>query len=228
MYKSLLTRYQRVDDKSRVLLIYLILNGYDMEMVEKIIITDNELQFGSRVQRSIGVTPEYVDVERINEELQKIQVPIIYSPQSFNLYAKAETIYCYRAKEESKRLYINDMGVISSSMVITPECIISSNLAASIESTDNKGFMYFADYVLNGECIIGQWSISFKDNHFCVYYSSTYEDKESKELLYEGFELDQTSTFKLVIYIIQKVAGELDDITSDNYAVDVLKLKESK
>ena len=40
------------------------------------------------------------------------------------------------------------MGVISPLMVITPDCIVSSSLAKSVEEAKDKGFMFFVDYVL--------------------------------------------------------------------------------
>lgn len=220
-----LTRYEVVDDKFKVLLIYLYLNNYDKELIEKVIITNDEQRSGRKLQRRIGVTSEFVDIGRIEEELKRIQVPIIYSFQSFDMYSTAETIYSYTAKESSAPLYINDMGAISPSMVISKDCIISSNIIAPLENAEHRGFMYFVDYVLNGECEIGQWRITYKDKNFNVYYTDDFEGKPRTELLYEGFELDQTATYKLVIYIIMKAADELDEYTSDNFLMKTLKLK---
>lgn len=222
---DLLTRYQVIDDKARVLLIYLYLNNYDKNKIEKVIITNDEQQNGRKLQRRIGVTSEYVDVGRIEEELKSIQVPIIYSFQSFDMYSTAETIYCYSAKDKEIPLYINDLSLISSSMVISKDCIISNNIAAPLENTERKGFMYFVNYVLNGECEIGKWKITFKNKKFSIYYTDEFEGKQRTEMFYEGFELDQTATFKLVIYIIMKTADYLDEFTSDNYIMQTMKLK---
>lgn len=222
---SLLTRYEVVDDKAKVLLIYLYLNNYDKDLIEKVIITNDEQRSGRKLQRRIGVTTEFVDIGRIEEELKRIQVPIIYSFQSFDMYSTAETIYSYSAKDKETPLYINDLGAISPSMVISRDCIISSNIIAPLENAEHKGFMFFVDYVLNGECVIGNWKITYKERNFNVYYTDTFEGEQRTELLYEGFELDQTATYKLVIYIIMKVAETLDEYTSDNFIMKTMKLK---
>lgn len=222
---SLLTRYEVVDDKAKVLLIYLYLNNYDKDLIEKVIITNDEQRSGRKLQRRIGVTTEFVDIGRIEEELKRIQVPIIYSFQSFDMYSTAETIYSYIAKDKETPLYINDLSAISPSMVISRDCIISSNIIAPLENAEHKGFMFFVDYVLNGECVIGNWKITYKERNFNVYYTDTFEGEQRTELLYEGFELDQTATYKLVIYIIMKVAETLDEYTSDNFIMKTMKLK---
>ena len=222
---NLLTRYEVVDDKAKVLLIYLYLNNYDKDLIEKVIITNDEQRSGRKLQRRIGVTKEFVDIGRIEEELKRIQVPIIYSFQSFDMYSTAETIYSYTAKDKETPLYINDLGAISPSMVISRDCIISSNIIVPLENAEHKGFMYFVDYVLNGECVIGNWKITYKERNFNVYYTDDFEGEPRTELLYEGFELDQTATYKLVIYIIMKVAENLDEYTSDNFIMKTMKLK---
>ena len=132
-------------------------------------------------------------------------------------------------KESNKPLYINDMGVISQLMVITEQCVVSSNLAEPVESAKDIGFMYFVDYVLHGECKIGAWEISYKDKEFSVFYTSKGSDEQMhKELLYRALELDQTSTFKLVLYIIKKAAESIEEVLPDNFTEETWKLEKNQ
>ena len=225
MADTMFAKYRKSDDRARVLLLYLILNGYDLSRVEVVNEIVQKKLFGQEFRKIYGVTNEFVDVQKIEDDLAKIKVPIVCSPQSYEIYSTADTIHVYCAKEPDKPLFINDMGVISSLMVITENRIVSSNLAASVESTDEKGFMYFVDYVLKGKCTIGAWEISYKDKEFCIYYTSKQDGKERKELLYQALELDCTSTFRLVLYIIGKVVEDMDEFPPDNFTEETWKLE---
>ena len=155
--------------------------------------------------------------------------PVICSMQSYELYSNTEVIHTYMPKESNKPLYINDMGVISQLMVITEQCVVSSNLAEPVESAKDIGFMYFVDYVLHGECKIGAWEISYKDKEFSVFYTSKGSDEQMhKELLYRALELDQTSTFKLVLYIIKKAAESIEEVLPDNFTEETWKLEKNQ
>lgn len=139
------------------------------------------------------------------------------------------SIHTYMPKESNKPLYINDMGVISQLMVITEQCVVSSNLAEPVESAKDIGFMYFVDYVLHGECKIGAWEISYKDKEFSVFYTSKGSDEQMhKELLYRALELDQISTFKLVLYIIKKAAESIEEVLPDNFTEETWKLEKNQ
>ncbi len=225
-------KYKKSDDKARVLLLYLILNNYDLSRIEDVIEVVQERMFGVEFHKIFGITNEFVDIKRIEEELAEIHTPVICSPQSYEIYSTAETIHIYHAREEDKPLFINDMGVISPLMVINENCIVSSKLAASVESSDECGFMYFVDYVLKGEIEIGDWHIIFKDKEFSIYYAMKgfKDDKEEvhNELLYHAIELDQTSTFKLVLYIIKKVMEEICEFPPDNFVEETWKLENKK
>lgn len=215
------SKYKKIDGKTRVQLLYLILNNYDLSKVEIVVETVEKKKFGAEFRKIFGVTNEFVDIKSIEDELSEIQVPMICSPQSFDIYSTTKTICTYRADIPIKPLYINDMGVISPLMVITPDCIVSSNLAKSVEEAKDKGFMFFVDYVLKGECKLGGWDISFKNKEFKIYYTSKHEDIETTELLYQAFELDKTATYKLVLYIIKKVANTFEEYKSDNFVGEV-------
>lgn len=222
---TMFNKYRKADGKSRVLLLYLILNNYDLDKVEKVVEVVQPENFGLEFRRIYGETTEYVDIKGIEAELAKIHAPLICSPQSYEINSTAEIIHAYHARVSEKPLYINDMGVISPLMIITDDCIVSSNMAASVENSKEKGFMYFVDYVLRGECKVGNWLITYKDKELCIYYCSVKDGDEYKELLYQAFELDQTSSFKLVLYIIAKAAGGMDEFPPDNFIEETWRLE---
>lgn len=225
---SIFSKYQKVDNKTRVLFLYLILNNYDLERVEKVIEAVQEKNYGMEFTKIYGETTEFVDIQKIEDELAEIRIPVICSPQSYEIYSTVEYIHAYRAKIEDKPLYINDMSVISPLMIITEDCIVSSNVAEPVENSQKKGFMYFVDYVLKGSCKIGDWDITYKDKEFAIYFTSEKDKKVHKELLYHALELDQTSTFKLVLYIIGKVANEMDEFPPDNFIEETWRLENKK
>lgn len=224
-------KYKWQDGKERVLFLYLILNNYNLDKVEKVIEIVQSKTFGMEFKKIFGVTSEFVDVQRIEAELAEIKPPVVCSLQSYELYSTSETIYSYYSKEESKPLYINDMGVISPLMVISENCIVSSNLAKNVETTSEYGFMYFVDYVLKGYCRLKNWEITYKDRRFDINYITVIEEngkkREHKEMLYQAQELDQTATFKLVLYIIKKVAGEIEELMPDNYKAETWRLEKN-
>ncbi len=212
------TRYKKTDGKVRVQILFLLLNGYDYSKVEEVAEKVYPNPSGAKYKKFFGVTDEFVDTQKIEEELKAVRVPRVCSPQSFDIYSTHQSIYSYRAAEKTKPLYINDMNVISPLMIITKDCIVTSSRADSIENAENKGFMYFVEYVLNKRFEIGKWKVAYDNNHFTVHYCSTDGNGNSHdELLYEATELDQTTTFQLVLYIIQKVAANFDEFPPDNF-----------
>ena len=44
-----------------------------------------------------------------------------------------------------------------------------------------------------------------------------------EELLYEAIEIDRTSTYKMVLYIINKVMPQIEKIQPDNFDVEEYK-----
>lgn len=220
---AMFTKYKKTENETKMLLMYLILNNYDLSKIQKIEEVVIEQMFGLELRKIYGVTSEYVDVQKIYKELANIRIPVVCSSQSFEMYSNEEVIYEYIPKEQEKSLYINDMGIISPLMIITENYIVSSNLAVPLEDADNKGFMYFVDYVLKGKCEIGAWEITYKSNknnkcnEFCVYYSSEKNGEIIKERLYNALELDQTSTYKITLYIIGKAVRNIDEFLPDNF-----------
>lgn len=225
---SLFSKYQKINGKTKVLFLYLLLNNYDLERVERAVEVVQEKNYGLEFKKIYGETTEFVDVQKIEEELSEICIPVICSPQSYEIYSTANYIHTYYSKIQNKPLYINDMGIISPLMIITEEYVVSSNLAEPVENANKKGFMFFADYVLKGNCTIGNWDITYKDKEFAIYYTSLKEGKKYKERLYHALELDQTSTFKLVLYIIGKVANEMDEFPPDNFIEETWRLESKK
>lgn len=217
------TKYKKSESDIKILLMYLILNNYDLSKIVTVEEVVQEQMFGLQFKKIYGITSEYIDVQKIDEEITNIRIPVVCSLQSYEMYSNEEVIYIYRPKEKEKPIYINDMNIISPLMVITENCIVSSGTAKPIEEADNKGFMYFVDYVLKNECNIGNWQITYttnenhKGNEFCVYYSSKKDGKLIKQKLYYALELDKTSTYQIVLYIIGKVAQHMEEFLPDNY-----------
>lgn len=222
---EMFSKYKKEDGKARVLMLYLILNNYNLDMIEEAIEVVQSKPFGLEFRKIYGETTEFVDIRRIEAELANICVPIICSPQSYEIYSTAETIHTYRARVTEKPLCINDMGIVSPLMVITEDCVVSNNMATTVENAKAKGFMYFVDYVLKGECTIGAWNITYKNKEFDVYYTSQRNGENIKESMYHAVELDKTSTFKLVLYIIMKAAEDEEEFPPDNFEEETWRLE---
>lgn len=109
MAEEMFNKYRRQDNKERILLLYLILNNYDLDKVECAVETVQNKMFGVELRKIYGVTSEFVDVQRIEAELAEIHTPVICSMQSYELYSNTEVIHTYMPKESNKPLYINDM-----------------------------------------------------------------------------------------------------------------------
>ena len=216
------SKYKRSNDKKEVLLMYLILNNYDLSKVEEVTELSQSLMFGAECKKIFGITSEYVNIEQIEDELAAIKTPVICSPQSYEIYSTAKTIYLYKANNKERPLYINDMGVISPLMIITKDVIVSSNKASSIERASRKGFMFFVEYVLNGYCSIGAWEMQYLNKEFNICYKN---QNGSKEVLYHAIELDQTSTYKLVLYVISKTVDIIEEFLPDNYEEEVWRME---
>jgi len=224
----LFTKYKKADGATRVLLMYLILNNYDLDKIEAVEEITQEFMFGIKLKKIYGVTSEFVDTAKIDKELASIQIPVVCSFQSFEMYTNEETIYLYTPKQKDKPLYINDMGVISPLMVIDNNYVISSNQGLPVELSENKGFMYFVDYVLKGHMQIGSWEAEYRDKEFYIYYISEKNGKPRKECLYHAQELDRTSTYKLVLYIIRKVIPFMEEYPPDNFEKTIWELEKNK
>ncbi len=220
---EIFSKYKRSTEQEKILLLYLIINNYDLSKIERVEEITQEMMFGAECRKIFGITSEYVDVSQIEKDLAEIKTPVICSPQSYEIYSTAKTIYVYKAMKEERPLYINDMGAVSPLMIITDSIIVTSNQVHPIENSSNKGFMFFVDYVLTGECNIGSWKISYKDRNFKICYCSN--NSKNEELLYHAIELDQTATFKLVLYIIKKAVNDIEEFYPDNYKEEVWRME---
>ena len=68
-------RYKKIDDRYRVMMIYLLLNGKDISQVEKAEETVEEEQFGLKYTKIYAYTNETVNVKEIEEEIgEKIYI----------------------------------------------------------------------------------------------------------------------------------------------------------
>jgi len=211
------TKYEKTSNETKVLLMYLILNGYSLAKVDRLEEVEENRLFGLTVKKLYGLTNEYVDVGRIEREIEAIQSPIVCSKQTYEYYCDEPNIYAYEKQIAEAPLWINDMGIISKVMVISDDIIISSNKAKPATDANQLGFMYFYDYVTKEKCEIGKWKIIYDNKVFSVYYLSTNGDKTTKELLFSAIEIDKTSTYKLVLYIIIKASSSVEEWLSDNY-----------
>lgn len=221
-------RYIKSNNKeTRVLLLYLLLNGYNIGEVKRLEDAEEDKEFGLKYRKIYGITEEFVDTKKIKEEMRAIREPIIYSPQTFELYANCPVIHVYTPEIEEYPLVIHDLGIISPEMIITRKCIVSSNVAkrdGEIPQQD-YGFMYFVDYVLKEELRIGKWHIIYDQKCFAVNYVSMINGKEHEEMLYTAIEIDKTATYKLVIYIIKKVcASSINEWEASNFIDDEYEL----
>lgn len=217
------TKYKKQQNNTKVLLMYLLLNNYDISKVKQIEENEEDKMFGLKIKKVYGITEEYVDVRKIEEEIEKIQNPIICSLSSYEYYSNSAVIHTYTATNDMP-LVVNDMGVISKIMVITESYVVSSNYAKSFTDSKNNGFMFFYNYVIHSEVRIDKWRLVYKDKTFNVYYTSQNNGVSIEELLYSAIEIDKTSTYKMVIYIIDKAAKFIDEWTADNFIVETYEL----
>lgn len=223
-----LTKYEKSTDDTKVLLMYLRLNDYDLSKVKRLEQVEENRQFDLKIKKIYGVTQEYVDITTMEKEIENIVCPIICSEvQSYECYSNEPIIYIYTAQSAEQPLLINDMSVISKAMLVTRDCIISSYKARPVTECEEKGFMYFYNYVLYEKCVINGWRMEYgKDKIFRVSYKSEDNDKKLTEYdtLFEACEIDKTSTYKLVLYIIKKVSKQINEWKSDNFKVEKYKL----
>lgn len=224
-------KYQKKKDDSKVLLLYLLLNGNDTEKIKMI----EEVE-DARRKVIYGVTSEVVNGRQFEQEIESIQSLIICSPQSYELYSDSKLIHIYTPKEGNE-ICINDMAVISRVMVIEENCIVSSNAIEekSPEDIEQLGFMYFYEYVRTGKMIIGKWKAVYENENglFQICYNPNgYPVKEKKKkseqknetevkqeqkkldkgielVLFSSVEIDRTATYKFIIYIITKLRDEI-------------------
>ena len=214
----LFNKYQKKRNDSKVLLLYLLLNGNDMEKVK--IVEEAE---DARRKVIYGITSEVVNGRQFSQEVESIKAPSVCSPQSYELYSDSKLIHIYTPESEGD-LWINDMSVISRIMVIEKNCIVSSNLAKEIDSIEQYGFMYFYNYVINGEMRLENWHVTYKDNLFQIFYTGKEDNLSSDEgkefLLFSSVEIERMATYKFVLYIISKMQNKITEkIQPDNFKV---------
>jgi hypothetical protein len=167
-----------------------------------------------------------IDRQGIERELDIIRNPIICSKDSFELYSQAKEVYVYSPEadlneeedaeqpsdnNEGKELYINDLGILSNLMVISDDLVIADKRANPFDSDQCVyGFEDFKKYVLTDSLTVGNWDINYKDKVFTVSYQG--------KIIYSAVEIDKTSTYKMVIYIIKKVRNDAE-VLPDRFIV---------
>ncbi len=209
--RHMFEHYEKERDGSRVLMVYLILNDWhkNVESLEEI---EENRAFGLRLKKVYGLTKDHIDTAKIYREIEAIENPVICSDASYEYYADSPFIYTYKPKDQSQPLVINDMSVISKTMVVADNYVVSDNKARSfMEANVLCGFTHFMQYVLYNQFRLDKWDVSYEDNVFTICYDG--------EELYSAFEIDKTSTYKLVIYLIRK-AGDKANVKSDNFVCE--------
>ena len=78
--------------------------------------------------------------------------------------------------------------------------------------------MYFYEYVLNDDCVIGKWHLTYKDKVFSIYYSSENKNITEELLLYSVEGSDKMSSFKMAIYVIKRASLSIDKWFPDNFS----------
>lgn len=211
-------------DITRVLFIYLLLNKYKLENIQRAIVHINNPKNLPNAQTEMvyAETTEAVDIEEIDKEVGSIIVPTICTETTFQLYTNFDEIICYTPENKKKSLYIDDMDIISPFMIIQEDMIVTTSIAKPIEKATH-GLMCFSKYVLTSECEVGNWYIKYIEGskEFIVKYG---DKKEKAETLYRAKEYDKTTTFRLVLYIIKKACILLDEEkkweVTENYRID--------
>ena len=83
-----LTKYEKSTDDTKVLLMYLRLNDYDLSKVKRLEQVEENRQFDLKIKKIYGVTQEYVDITTMEKEIENIVCPIICSEvQSYECYS---------------------------------------------------------------------------------------------------------------------------------------------
>ena len=220
------TKYQKTTETTKVLLMYLLLNGYKLAHIDHLEESIESSNYGLSLKKISVVTNDYVAIVRMEREIDEIQNPIICTPKSYEYYANAETIFSNTPSIESAPLCINDLSVISKVMMIAENKVVSSSYAYPIEDSRcrDKGFMYFYDYVTKSTCEVGKWHIIYQNKELTISYKSHNEDKVEEIPMYSASGIDKTSTFKMIIYIIRKACLTVDEWLPDNFDIQSFEM----
>ena len=214
---------QSSTETTKVMLIYLLLNGGDFTKVESMTQVHQKLDDGSFLRMFVSETREFFDVRKIEEEIKTHVVPVLHNEESFQYANTALVIYDYRAQHEEHPILINDMDVISRNMYISNDQIISENLAKPLMDCRNRGFKFFCDYVLRNRCKIGKWTIIYEDETLTICYDSFTRGKDAETAtvypIFEAERVTKKDTFPLVIYTIIKASLTVDEWSPDNFNV---------
>jgi hypothetical protein len=212
------------DDTTTILFIYLLLNGYKLENIKKIVKhIDNPKNFPNAYTEILyAETTEAVDITEINKEVNSIIVPTICTEATFQLYTDFNEIICYTPENKAKKLYVDDLDIISAFMIIQENMIVTTSMAKSLGEATH-GLMCFVEYVLTSECRIGKWHIKYleENKEFIISYIN---DNKSEQVCYKAQEYDKVTTFRLVLYVTKKACEQLDKNgnwkVSENYKTE--------
>lgn len=233
-------RYVKSTNEQKIPLIFLLLNGYDITNVQKAEIIKEECGYGITITKKYVITSDFIELSAIQQEFNSVKAPIICSDyNSFEYNSDAKYVYVHYPNDDTVNLCINDMRVIGKTIAFIDNIVISDVCAEELfdDKKENRGFMYFYQYVMNNEMNIHNWKIEFiksDGNHdvgsFKIHYiSKDIEDEKSKpndEIVYEANNISKNDTYKMVIYIIKKTSHYIKEWLPDNFLSQQYKLKE--
>lgn len=213
------TKYQKRPENIKVLLMHLLLNGFDLNQIECVEEIEESDKFGVKVRKTIGYTREFVDVKKIEQEIEALLSPMVCSLQTYQYYCNDPLIYAYEAKIPEKTICINDLSIVSQYMIIAKDQVVSSNLAEPLGKCNKMGFMSFFQYVVDEKCDIDRWHIEYHNREFAIYYKSIEQGTSRNICLFSAVAIDKGSTYKLVLYIISKASLVVEKWSPDNFSI---------
>lgn len=219
--------YEQKTARTKVLLMFLLLEPGNLLESGDVYFRDEtaDLQYGRTITKKYAFTDEYVDTAKIDRQLESLPTPVICSKDSFAHYAETQVLYKYIPEDPAQPLCINDIGVVSNVMLIDNDInlILSSNMAKSRSrlTAEEYGFPYFETYVRKNrvQLLEDTWDMTYEPEQSL--FTVTHKDYGT---LYQAHEMDKTSTYRLVLYVIKKLAGNLPAY-EDNYKIIPLTRK---
>lgn len=226
----LFTKYAKANRDKKIIFMYLLLNHFEIDKIKNLEEVYETKSFDRKLRKIYGITEEYVDIKRIEDEIKAIKNPRIVDVESFEYFSEDPIIYKYTPKYNDRGLYINDLGVVSNVMVISNGCIITSHRAKSVTEAEERGFMYFYDYVNFSNVMINNWHVTYFNKVFSIYYVTNNYDEKTKEIvkveepMYQIVNIDKEYTYKMVLYIIKKNSDDFAENLADNFSEESYEL----
>lgn len=235
-------KYVKKKDEVKTPLMYLLLNGYSINNVIRTELKTDKNNFGLEITRTYAVTKDYVEKAIIDAEINAIRLPIVcYDINSFEYNSDSPMVYVHLPSDEEQPLLINDIRIVGKVMAFMKNVVISTSPAEDLISSDtdaNNGFMFFYEYVMENTMQILNWKVEYEPienkgvGTFKVHYISDEIDDNNNilsndEILYSAINIDKTTTYKIVLYIIKKVAVNVKEWLPDNFIIEQYELRKN-